>query len=54
MSYGSPSAGDQEAAEILEEIVSELPGMTGPDEAVVEQVYRDTFIILAYFLCIVN
>ena len=50
MSYGSPSAGDQEAAEILEEIVSELPVMTGPDEAVVEQVCRYTFIILAYFI----
>ena len=50
MSYGSPSAGDQQAAEIVEEIVSEPPVMTGQDEAVVEQVWRCKFIILAYFI----
>ena len=52
MSYGSPSAGDQQAAEIVEEVVSEPPVMTGQDEAVVEQVWRCKLIILAY--CIVS
>ena len=54
MSYGSPSAGDQQAAEIVEEIVSESPVMTGQGEAVVEQVWRCNFIILCVFYCIVN
>ena len=50
MSYGSPSAGDQQAAEIVEEIVSESPVMTGQGEAVVEQVWRCNFIILCVFI----
>ena len=51
MSYGSPSAGEQQDVEIVEEeIVSEPPVMAGQDEAVVEQVWRCKFIILAYFI----
>ena len=53
MSYGSPSAGEQQDVEIVEEeIVSEPPVMSGQDEAVVEQVWRCKLIILAY--CIVS
>ena len=51
MSYGSPSAGEQQDVEIVEEeIVSEPPVMAGQDEAVVEQVWRCKLIILAYFI----